>query len=119
MTLVWGVACGAASMVPTAMVFSAGAIDEFSKKAGPGFSHRLTVARGKRCSAHAAPPVRGLQTGGFGRPRKPPSHRQQHGVDHMDDAVRLQHVGDSNGSDVALGVGDRELAGTRLLDPDV
>ena len=34
----------------------------------------------------------------------------------VDDAVRLQHVGDGDHRDVTLGVGDRELAGAGLLD---
>ena len=44
-----------------------------------------------------------------------PSHRQQHGVDDMDHAVRLQHVGDRDHGDVALGVGDESLPGPACL----
>src|SRR6516225_12169905 len=47
------------------------------------------------------------------------SHRQQHRVDHVDHAVRLQHIRDCDHGNVPLGVGDRELAGAGLLDPDV
>ena len=43
-------------------------------------------------------------------------HRQQHGVDHVDHAVRLQNVGDRDHGDITLGVGDAELAGAGLLD---
>src|SRR5688572_10226731 len=47
------------------------------------------------------------------------SARQQHGVDHMDHAVRLQYVTDGDGRGAALRIDDGELAGRRLLDGDL
>src|SRR5208282_413880 len=43
------------------------------------------------------------------------SLRQQHGVDDVDHAVRLENVGDRDHRDVTLVVGDGEFAGTGLL----
>jgi hypothetical protein len=46
-------------------------------------------------------------------------HRQEHGVDDVDDAVGLEYVGNRDPRHVAFGVGDGQVAGPRLLDPQV
>src|SRR6516225_4568848 len=52
--------------------------------------------------------------GGSGRAVIPLARRHQHGIDHMDDAVRLVDVGDRDHGAAALGVDDPDLAAVFL-----
>ena len=94
---------------------------------GRPYSKSRAQARSHSCHASSTPAHGGVNAMQTPLPRvrgdaaaradeRRTSHRQQHGVDDVDDAVRLQHVGDRHHGDVALGVGDGELAGAGLLD---
>src|SRR5262245_27358958 len=67
-----------------------------TKKSSPSGTRERTL--GGACSAPVLPNYEDL------------SARQQNGVDHVDDAVRLVHVADGDLSRAAFGVPDPELA---------
>src|SRR3954463_7118948 len=73
----------------------------------PGYVIDVSSASRPRKASRVAPAR--VQRSCWGQAGKALLRRHQHGVDHVDDAVRLIHIRDRDGGRIPLGVDDRHL----------